>query len=113
MKIMRLFKIVAGLSVALVLSAQSFEAYSAQWGCVVSDPAGSWFKPDGASDRQALEAAAVDAIHRRGARVMDPCLSGKGIKILETTYAQMAQKRPDLFKPFEETTPSAGASIMQ
>jgi hypothetical protein len=110
MKIMRLIRMIAGIGTALVLATQSVAAYSAQWGCVVRDPAGSWFKRDGTFDRQALGAAAVDALRRRSARVMDPCLSGQGLKISEATYARMAQKRPDLFKPLEDAKPSADAS---
>ena len=68
-------------------------------GCVVRDPAGSYLiRPGMLTDRE-RGAAVVDARRRLGAKVLDPCYSGRGVRMPTRAYENLVQRFPATYRP--------------
>ena len=70
-------------------------------GCIVRQQGSAKFLGGDLPDKKAIGEAAVSAHRLRGAKVIDPCLSGQLQNLPAAVYAALAEKHPEKFQPLE------------
>src|SRR5574337_1026647 len=81
---------------------------SGESGCILREGASARFLRSSPLDKAAVAEAAIDAHRLRGARFVDPCLTGQLRHLPAAVYEALARRHPEKFAPLED---GSGVSV--